>query len=269
MNALERRQRIVIKVGTSSLTRPDGSRNLRNMDLLARTLSDLKGMGHEIILVSSGAIGIGTGKLGLPGRPAQLRIKQAAAAVGQCEMMHIYDKFFGEYGHTVAQVLLTGEDVVDPVRRSHLSGTFSALIGLGVIPVVNENDSVSAAEIETGEQKVLGDNDTLSAIVAGLCKADLLIVLSDIDGLYDGDPRRNPDAKLIRRVTEITDETYEMAGGVGSKWGTGGMVTKLDAAKTAMALGIDMVLTNSARMDALYDIAEGKSVGTRFVAKRD
>ena len=189
MNAFERRQRIVIKVGTSSLTRPDGSRNLRNMDLLARTLSDLKGMGHEIILVSSGAIGIGTGKLGLPGRPAQLRIKQAAAAVGQCEMMHIYDKFFGEYGHTVAQVLLTGEDVVDPVRRSHLSGTFSALIGLGVIPVVNENDSVSAAEIETGEQKVLGDNDTLSAIVAGLCKADLLIVLSDIDGLYDGDPR--------------------------------------------------------------------------------
>lgn len=268
MNELKRMQRIVIKVGTSSLTRPDGSRNLRNMDLLARTLSDLKGMGHEIILVSSGAIGMGAGKLGLAARPTQLRMKQAAAAVGQCEMMHLYDKFFGEYGQTVAQVLLTGEDVVDPHRRAHLSGTFSALLGLGVIPVVNENDSVSAAEIETGEHKVLGDNDTLSAVVAGLCRADLLILLSDIDGLYDSDPRQNPEAKLISRVTGVTEEIYEMAGGAGSKWGTGGMRTKLDAARTANRLGIDMVLTNSNRMDALYDIAEGKSVGTRFAAPR-
>lgn len=269
MDELKRMQRIVIKVGTSSLTRPDGSRNLRNMDLLARILSDLKGMGHEIILVSSGAIGMGAGKLGLAARPTQLRMKQAAAAVGQCEMMHLYDKFFGEYGQTVAQVLLTSEDVVDPGRRAHLSGTFSALLGLGVIPVVNENDSVSAAEIETGEHKVLGDNDTLSAIVAGLCRADLLIVLSDIDGLYDRDPHQHVDAKLIERVTRLDDGIYHMAGGAGSKWGTGGMRTKLDAARTATQLGIDMVLTNSARMDDLYAIAEGESVGTRFVAPRN
>lgn len=268
MDGLKRMLRIVVKVGTSSLTRPDGSRNLRNMDLLARTLSDLKGMGHEIILVSSGAIGMGAGKLGLAARPTQLRMKQAAAAVGQCEMMHLYDKFFGEYGQTVAQVLLTGDDVVDPVRRAHLSGTFSALLGLGVIPVVNENDSVSAAEIETGEHKVLGDNDTLSAVVAGLCRADLLVLLSDIDGLYDCDPHQNPEARLIARVNGVTDAIYEMAGGAGSKWGTGGMRTKLDAARTANELGIDMVLTNSARMEALYDIAEGKSVGTRFTVSR-
>ena len=268
MKELERKQRIVVKVGTSSLTRPDGSRNLRNMDLLSRILADLKGMGHEVILVSSGAIGMGAGKLGLAARPTQLRMKQAAAAVGQCEMMHLYDKFFEDYGQTVAQVLLTGEDVVDPVRRSHLSGTFSALIGLGVIPIVNENDSVSSAEIETGEHKVLGDNDTLSAIVAGLCRADLLVLLSDIDGLYDKDPRKYEDAKLIHWVDEVTDEIYQMAGGVGSKWGTGGMITKLDAARTANKMGIDMVLTNSARMDALYDIVEGKEVGTRFAAKK-
>lgn len=268
MNGLERKLRIVVKVGTSSLTRADGSRNLRNMDLLSRTLADLKGMGHEVILVSSGAIGMGVGKLGLAARPTQLRMKQAAAAVGQCEMMHLYDKFFEDYGQTVAQVLLTGEDVVDPIRSAHLSGTFAALIGLGVIPIVNENDSVSSAEIETGEQKVLGDNDTLSAIVAGLCRADLLVLLSDIDGLYDKDPRQYEDAKLIHRVDEVTEEIYRMAGGVGSKWGTGGMITKLDAARTANGMGIDMVLTNSARMDALYDIVEGKEVGTRFVAKR-
>ena len=268
MDELSRNLRLVVKVGTSSLTRSTGTLNLRNMDLLARTLSDLKGMGHEVILVSSGAIGIGTGKLGLSSRPTQLRMKQAAAAVGQCEMMHLYDKFFGDYGQTVAQVLLTGEDVVDPVRRSHLSGTFSALIGLGVIPVVNENDSVSSAEIETGEGKVLGDNDTLSAIVAGLCRADLLVILSDIDGLYDADPHRHPEARLIHRVDEITEEIYQMAGGVGSKWGTGGMLTKLDAAKTANAMGIDLVLTNSARMDALYEIVQGREVGTRFVSGR-
>ena len=268
MDELSRNLRLVVKVGTSSLTRSTGTLNLRNMDLLARTLSDLKGMGHEVILVSSGAIGIGTGKLGLSSRPTQLRMKQAAAAVGQCEMMHLYDKFFGDYGQTVAQVLLTGEDVVDPVRRSHLSGTFSALIGLGVIPVVNENDSVSSAEIETGEGKVLGDNDTLSAIVAGLCRADLLVILSDIDGLYDADPHRHPEARLIHRVDEITEEIYQMAGGVGSKWGTGGMLTKLDAAKTANAMGIDLVLTNSARMDTLYEIVQGREVGTRFVSGR-
>ena len=228
MDEQHQTRRVVVKVGTSTLTRSTGSLNLCSMERLSRTLSDLKGMGHEIILVSSGAIGIGTGKLGLKERPAELRMKQAAAAIGQCEMMHLYDKFFGEYNQNVAQILLTGDDVEDPIRAAHLSSTFSALLELGCIPIVNENDSVSSAEIETGHAKVLGDNDTLSAIVAGLCKADLLILLSDIDGLYDSDPHQNPDAKLIHRVESITPEIQALAGGKGSKWGTGGMVTKID-----------------------------------------
>ncbi|MBP1736643.1 MAG: proB [Oscillospiraceae bacterium] len=256
--------RIVVKVGTSTLTREDGALNLRSIDHLARVLSDLHGMGHEIILVSSGAIAIGAGKLRMPGRPTELRIKQAAAAVGQCEMMHIYDKFFGEYGHTVAQILLSGEDVAHKRRASHLSGTFSALLELKCIPIVNENDSVSSAEIETGREKILGDNDTLSAIVARLCGADLLVLLSDIDGLYDSDPRKNPDAHLIPHVSELTPEIYGLAGGAGSSWGTGGMSTKLAAASVALTNGFDMVITNGARMEDLYDIALGKSIGTRF-----
>ena len=238
------------------------------MEHLSRTLSDLKGMGHEIILVSSGAIGIGTGKLGLKERPSELRMKQAAAAIGQCEMMHLYDKFFGEYNQNVAQILLTGDDVEDPVRAAHLSSTFSALLELGCIPIVNENDSVSSAEIETGHAKVLGDNDTLSAIVAGLCRADLLILLSDIDGLYDSDPHQNPEAKLIHRVEEITPEIQALAGGRGSKWGTGGMVTKITAARRAMEHGIDMVIANGARMEDLYGIVAGEDIGTRFCAAR-
>jgi glutamate 5-kinase len=262
----EHTQRIVVKVGTSTLTRESGALNLHNMDRLARVLSDLRGMGHQVILVSSGAIGVGTGKLGLAQRPTQLRMKQATAAVGQCELMHLYDKFFGEYGPTVAQILLTGEDVEDPVRSEHLANTFSALLELGCIPVVNENDSVSSAEIETGRCKVLGDNDTLSAIVARLCRADLLVLLSDIDGLYTADPHKDPNAALIRQVCEITPELRAMAGGAGTWRGTGGMATKLSAAETALAAGIDMVITNGAHMEALYDIVEGKSVGTRFCA---
>jgi glutamate 5-kinase len=237
------------------------------MDALARVLSDLKNMGHQVILVSSGAIGVGAGKLGLNERPTELRFKQAAAAAGQCELMHLYDKFFAEYGQTVAQILLTGEDVEHPVRAEHLTGTFEALLELGCIPVVNENDSVSAAEIETGQRKVLGDNDTLSAIVAGLCRADLLVLLSDIDGLYDADPRKDRSAKLIHRVEAITPEIEALAGGGGTKWGTGGMYTKLTAAKRSMAHGIDMVIANSNKLDALYDIVEGGDVGTRFAAK--
>ena len=261
-------QRIVIKVGTSTLTRENGALNLHNMDHLARTLSDLRGMGHEIILVSSGAIGVGTGKLGLHERPRELRMKQAVAAVGQCELMHLYDKFFGEYGYTVAQILLTGEDVEDHVRSEHLANTFSSLLELGCIPIVNENDSVSSAEIETGKCKVLGDNDTLSAIVARLCAADLLVLLSDIDGLYNADPHKDPNAVLIERVEEITPELKAMAGGAGTWRGTGGMATKLMAAKTAMNAGIDMIITNGANMEALYNIVEGKPIGTRFCAKR-
>jgi len=238
------------------------------MDALARVLSDLKNMGHEIILVSSGAIGFGVVRLGLPRRPAELRRKQAAAAVGQCEMMHLYDKFFGEYGQTVAQILLTDADVEDPRSREHLTGTFAALLDLGVIPVVNENDSVSSSEIETGQRKVLGDNDTLSAIVAGLCEAELLVLLSDIDGLYDADPHKDPSARLIQEVTAITPEIEALAGGGGNRWGTGGMVTKLAAARLAMARGIDMVIANSERLDVLYEIIQGGCAGTRFRAGR-
>ena len=262
-----RKQRIVVKVGTSTLTRENGSMNLRAIDRLAMVLADLRGQGHEIILVSSGAIGVGVGKLGLGKRPNELRMKQAVAAVGQCELMHLYDKFFGEYGNTVAQILLTDEDVEHPIRREHLANTFSSLLELGCIPVVNENDSVSSAEIETGAHKVLGDNDTLSAIVACLCKADLLVLLSDIDGLYNADPHKDPDAVLIERVEEITPELLSMAGGAGTWRGTGGMATKLSAAKTAMEAGIDMVITNGSDMEALYDIVEGKSIGTRFCAQ--
>lgn len=256
--------RIVVKVGTSTLTRESGGLNLQAMDRLARVLSDLSGKGHQVILVSSGAIGIGTAKLRLAERPTELRVKQATAAVGQCRMMHLYDKLFSEYNRTVAQILLTGEDVESPLRSSHLHNTFEALLELGVIPVVNENDSVSSAEIETGKCKVLGDNDTLSAVVARLCDADLLVLLSDIDGLYDADPRNHPDAKLIHRVTEITPELRAMAGGAGTWRGTGGMATKLNAAQMALEAGFPMVIANGSNVDALYDIVDGKDVGTRF-----
>ena len=195
-------------------------------------------------------------------------MKQAAAAVGQCRIMHIYDKLFSEYNRSVAQILLTGEDVDDPVRAEHLSNTFTSLLEMGVIPVVNENDSVSSAEIETGRHKVLGDNDTLSAIVAKLCRADLLILLSDINGLYEADPHDHPEAKLIHRVAELTPEIIRMAGGAGSWRGTGGMATKLSAAEIAMGAGCDMVITNGARMEDIYDIVAGKDVGTRFLAKQ-
>ena len=259
--------RLVVKVGTSTLAHTNGSVNLRNMDRLARVLSDLHGRGWQIILVSSGAIGAGVGRLGLAQRPEQLRMKQAAAAVGQCALMHLYDKFFQEYGPTVAQILLTDEDVDHPLRAEHLRNTFSALLELGVIPIVNENDSVSSAEIETGRCKVLGDNDTLSAIVARLVDADLLVLLSDIDGLYDADPRKDPNARLIHRVTAVTEQLRSSAGGAGTSRGTGGMQTKLNAAELALDAGIDMVITNGAHPEQLYDIVEGKDVGTRFSAK--
>ena len=261
-------RRIVVKVGTSTLTRETGSLNLHNMERLARVLSDLQGMGIQVVLVSSGAIGIGTKKLRLAERPTELKMKQAAAAVGQCMMMHVYDKFFAEYNRTVAQILLTGEDVDAPVRSVHLHNTFESLLELGVIPIVNENDSVSSAEIETGRAKVLGDNDTLSAIVARLCRADLLVLLSDIDGLYDKDPHRYPDAKLVSLVTEVTDELRAAAGGAGTARGTGGMQTKLDAAQLATSAGVDMVIANGTRPEKLYDIAMGADVGTRFQAKK-
>ena len=262
------KRRIVVKVGTSTLTHSSGSLDLRSMEKLVRVLADLSGGGFEVVLVTSGAIAVGTARMGLDERPRALRMKQAAAAVGQCRMMHIYDKLFSEYNCTVAQILLTGDDVEDPVRAGHLRNTFGSLLELGIIPVVNENDSVSSAEIETGHHKVLGDNDTLSAIVAELCGAELLVLLSDIEGLYDADPKRDPSAKLLRRVTELTPEILEMAGGAGTWRGTGGMATKLSAARIAMEAGCDMVITNGARPEGLYDIVEGRDVGTRFIAGR-
>ena len=256
--------RIVVKVGTSSLTHDTGRLNLHNMDRLARTLSDLEGMGHEVVLVSSGAIGVGSTKLGLKERPRELRMKQAAAAVGQCAIMHLYDKMFGEYNRVVAQILLTGEDVDAPVRAEHLRNTFESLGEVAITPVEPHHDSVSSAEIETGKCKVLGDNDTLSAIVARLVKADLLVLLSDIDGLYDADPHNNPAARLIPRVDAVTAQLRAMAGGAGTWRGTGGMQTKLNAAEVAMAAGVDMVITNGERVEDLYRIVRGEAVGTRF-----
>ena len=265
---MKEKKRIVVKVGTSTLTHDSGKVDLRNMEHMVRALADLRGMGHEIILVSSGAIAVGTAKLMLPARPTELSMKQAAAAVGQCSIMHTYDQFFSEYNCAVGQILLTGDDVDDPERASHLKNTFTSLLQMGVIPIVNENDSVSSAEIETGVHKVLGDNDTLSAIVAKLCGADLLILISDIDGLYDRDPRKHPEAKLIHQVEELTEEILQMGGEKGTWRGTGGMATKLSAAAIAMEAGCDMVITNGDDMENLYGIVEGKDIGTRFIGRR-
>ena len=263
---MKQHQRIVVKVGTSTITHKAGHMNLRTMDKLVRILSDLHAMGHEVVLVSSGAIAVGASKFALNKRPDELRIKQAAAAVGQCRLLHAYDKFFAEYNCRVGQILLTSDDVEDKDRVQHLSNTFSALLEMGVIPVVNENDSVSSAEIETGSQKVLGDNDTLSAIVAKLCGADLLIIISDINGLYTANPHEDKSAVLINQVKEIGPEIEEMAGGAGSWRGTGGMTTKLNAARIAMDAGCDMVITNGSELENIYAIVEGKDIGTRFIA---
>lgn len=258
-------KRIVVKLGTSTLTHSSGKLNLHRMEKLVRAIADIQGAGNEIIIVTSAAISVGTAKLGLPERPKELKFKMATAAVGQARIMHIYDTLFSEYNRTVAQILLTGDNVEDETDSKYLKNTFEALLSMGVIPVVNENDSVSSVEIESGHHKVLGDNDTLSAIVARLCEADLLILMTDIDGLYDSDPRKNPDAKLISRVHEITPDIEAMAGGAGSVHGTGGMATKIAAAKIALDAGFEMVITNSENVENLYDIVEGKPVGTRFI----
>lgn len=260
-------ERIVVKVGTSTLTHPGGELNLRNMEHLAAVLSDIKNSGREVVLVTSGAISVGVSRLGMPYRPTDLRLKQAAAAAGQCRLMHLYDKMFGEYGKSVAQILLTREDVDGGEREENLRGTFLALLELGAIPIVNENDSVSHSEIQNVHG--FGDNDTLSAIVATLCEADLLVLLSDIEGLYTGNPRTDRDAALIRRVDEITDSIIAGAGDAGSSRGTGGMRTKLEAAKIAMESGIDMVIANGAHPERLYDILENKEVGTLFAGKKE
>ena len=254
--------RIVVKVGTSTLAHATGRLNIRHVEELVKVLSDLKNAGHEVILVSSGAIGMGVGKLNLPGRPADMPTKQAAAAVGQCELMYTYDKLFAQYNHTVAQILLTGEDIDHEDRRHNFENTMFRLLELGALPVINENDTVATAEIK------VGDNDTLGGIVACSVQADLLVLLSDIEGLYTADPRKDPDAKLLPVVEEVTPEIEALAGGKGSELAVGGMATKLRAAKMVTAAGCDMVIANGDRPDNLYDIVEGKAVGTRFLGKR-
>ena len=254
--------RIVVKVGTSTLAHSTGRMNIRHVEDLVKVLSDLKNAGHEMILVSSGAIGMGVGKLNLPGKPSDMPTKQAAAAVGQCELMYTYDRLFLQYNHTVAQILLTGEDVDHTERRENFENTMERLLELGSLPIINENDTVATAEIK------VGDNDTLGAIVARCVKADLLVLLSDIEGLYTADPRKDPSAKLIPVVEEVTPEIEALAGGVGSVLATGGMATKLRAAKMVAEVGCDMIITNGEHPEVLYDIAEGKAVGTRFIGKK-
>ena len=257
--------RIVVKVGTSTLAHAGGRLNIRRVELLCKVLSDLKNADCEIVLVSSGAIGMGVGKLGLKGRPEDMPGKQAAAAIGQCELMYTYDKLFAEYNHTVAQILLTADDIQDKRHSSHVHDTLERLLSWGVLPIVNENDAVSIDEI--GIHTTIGENDSLSAVVAKLINADLLVLLSDIDGLYTDDPRKNPDATLIPEVTEITPEILSLAGGAGSSLGSGGMATKLKAAQIANSAGIDMVITNGEEPERLYALLEGKPIGTKFVGR--
>ena len=258
--------RIVVKVGTSTLAHATGRLNIQRMERLCRVLSDLKNAGHEIILVSSGAIGMGVGKLNLPGRPADMPSKQAAAAVGQCELMYTYDKQFTEYSHTVAQLLLTGEDIKSEQRSRNVRSTLSRLLELGALPIINENDAVATDEI--GVENTIGENDSLSAIVAAAIGADLLVLLSDIDGLYDKDPRRHPDARLIPTVERVDDELFTLAEDSSTGLGTGGMVTKLHAAQIATEAGCEMVIANGSKPEVLYDIAAGRPAGTRFLTGR-
>ena len=250
--------RIVIKLGTSTLTHATGRLNIRRVEQLAKVISDIKNAGHQVILVSSGAIGMGVGKLGLRCRPSDIPTKQAAAAVGQCELMYIYDKLFGDFHHTVAQLLITGDDVKNEKRHQNFSNTLGRLLELGALPILNENDTVATEEL------VIGDNDTLAAIVAESVRADLLILLSDIDGLYTADPHKDPDAQLITHVRELDEGIYALAGVSASAQGTGGMVTKLQAAKICMACGCAMVIANGRNPGDLYDILDGKPVGTLF-----
>lgn len=254
--------RIVVKVGTSTLAHPTGRLNIQRVEMLVKVLSDLKNAGHEIVLVSSGAIGMGVGKLMLPGKPSDMPTKQASAAVGQCELMYTYDKLFTEYNHTVAQLLLTGEDIEDEKRRHNCENTLRRLIELGALPIINENDTVATEQIE------IGDNDTLAAIVGRSVQADLIILLTDIDGLFTADPHKDPDGKLIPLVEEITPEIMRLAGGAGTKQGTGGMATKLLAAQIATDAGCDMVIANGKKPEILYRIVDGEAVGTKFIGRK-
>ena len=254
--------RIVIKVGTSTLAHPGGRLNIRHTEDLVKVWSDIKNAGHELVVVSSAATGLGVGKLQIA-RPQDIVTKQAAAAVGQCELMYTYDRLFGQYNHTVAQMLLTWEDFDHENRRVNLHNTLERLLELGAIPIINENDPIACEEYS------LGDNDTLAALVAECIHADLVILLSDIDGLYTADPHTHADAQLIPLVESITPDIAELAGGAGSALGTGGMATKISAARRATAAGVDLIIANGAHAEVLYDIMDGKPVGTRFAGKKE
>lgn len=263
MRNISEKKRIVIKLGTSTLAHKTGKLNIRRMNNLVRVISDLHNSGKEIIMVSSGAVGLGAGKLGLAERPRETRFKQAVAAIGQCELMHVYDDMFAKYSVTVAQILLTKTIINNSNHCENFKNTVESLVEMGVIPIVNENDTIAIDELELE----IGENDSLSALVASLSGADLLLILSDIDGLYDDDPRTNPHAKPITVVEEITPEIESVAGGAGTTLGTGGMSTKINAAKIAVESGIDMVIMNGNDPELLYDLFENKEIGTIFKAK--
>ena len=264
MRNISEKKRIVIKLGTSTLAHKTGKLNIRRMTNLVRVISDLHNSGREIIMVSSGAVGLGAGKLGLPEKPKETKLKQAVAAIGQCELMHVYDDMFEKYSVTVAQILLTKTIINNPNHCENFKNTVEALVGMGVIPIVNENDTIAIDELELE----IGENDSLSALVADLSGADLLLILSDIDALYTDDPRVNPEAEPIRVVDEITPEIESVAGGAGTSFGTGGMSTKINAAKIAAEAGIDMVIMNGRNPELLYDLFEDKEIGTIFRAKK-
>ena len=263
MRNISEKQRIVIKLGTSTLAHKTGKLNIRRMTNLVRVISDLHNSGREIIMVSSGAVGLGAGKLGLPEKPKDTKTKQAVAAIGQCELMHVYDDLFAKYSITVAQILLTKAIINNPSHCENFMNPVEKLVGMDVIPIVNENDTIAIDELELE----IGENDSLSALVAELSRADLLLILSDIDSLYDDDPRSNPDAKPIPLVEKITPEIEAMAGGAGTSLGTGGMSTKITAAKIATNAGIDMIIMNGRDPEKLYDLFEDKEIGTLFKAQ--
>lgn len=264
MRNISEKKRVVIKLGTSTLAHKTGKLNIRRMTNLVRVISDLHNAGREIIMVSSGAVGLGAGKLGLPEKPKQTNIKQAVAAIGQCELMHVYDDMFAKYSVTVAQILLTKAIIDNQSHCANFKTAVEALVGMGVIPIVNENDTIAIDELELE----IGENDSLSALVAELSGADLLLILSDIDGLYTDDPRTNPDAEPIHVVEEITPEIERVAGGAGTSLGTGGMSTKINAAKIATEAGIDMVIMNGKDPEKLYDLFEDAEIGTIFKSKK-
>ena len=261
--ALKKAKRIVIKAGTSTITYANGKRNFSQIDRLAREISDLQNQGKEMILVTSGAVAVGVDRMGLPGKPKTIPGKQAAAAVGQGVLMHTYEKFFADYGQIVAQVLITKTEAIDRHRYTNTRNTFMELMRQRVIPIVNENDVVALDELK------IGDNDNMSALVAGIVDADLVIILSDVDGLYTANPQTHPDAVIVPEVAEITPEIEASAGGVGSARGTGGMATKIQAAKAATSSGIHLVIASGTEKNAITRVLQGEELGTLFVSREN